>query len=101
MIALPALAGPCRRARDYALGFLEVQSNQSMTRLGALLCFLIGGAIALAAIGVAGRPHLTEAHADVVKGLASLATVFVAGGGVALLKRTKPDELVDPKGATS
>jgi hypothetical protein len=93
---IAALVTGCQRARDYALGFLEVQSNQSMTRLGALLCFGIGSAIAAAAIQVARRPHLTAAHADVVKGLASLATVFVAGGGVALLKRTKPDELEPP-----
>lgn len=83
----------CRRAINYALGFVEVRSNQSMTRLGALLCFLIGARVAIAAVRVSERMDLTSAHAEVVKALAGLATVFVAGGGVALLKRTKPDEL--------
>jgi hypothetical protein len=84
------------RARDYALGFLEVQSNQSMTRLGALLCFIVGALVAMAAIAVSRRPHLTPAHADVIKGLAAVAALFIGGGGVALLKRTKPS---DPPGS--
>jgi hypothetical protein len=82
-----------QRGRDYALGFLEVKSNQSMTRLGALLCFLIGALIAFTAIHVALRPHLTAAHAEVVKALAAMATVFIAGGGVALVKRSKPEDV--------
>jgi hypothetical protein len=97
MMLWTVITGSCGRARDYALGFLEVKSNQSMTRLGALVCFAIGGCVARAAISVAMRPHLTAAHAEVIKGLAGVAALFIGGGGVALLKRTKPEDLLEVK----
>jgi hypothetical protein len=73
----------------YLGGFAEVKAPQSMVRLIAFLCGVGGGICVLAAYSLAHRPRVTPEHVLMVDALTKLAAVFIGGGAVALLTRTK------------
>jgi hypothetical protein len=84
------------RACRFGGGFFTTRGQQSMVRAVALLCGAAGLLCAVAAYDLAHRPHLIAEHVAAIKALALLASVFVAGGAVALLTRTKSTALPLP-----
>jgi hypothetical protein len=93
-VSFDACAAHAVRAARYGCGFFEAHAPQSMTRAVALICALAGALCAVAAADVAGRPHLSAAHAEVIRALAAMATGFVAGGAVSLLVRQRQADAI-------
>ena len=90
----------------YCLAFIEQNTPQSATRLCAIICCAIGGALGLAAVGLtlvlivltwrkAAPADVITALAEYVKSIALAAGAFIASGCVALLTRKKA---TDPGG---
>jgi hypothetical protein len=73
----------------FLAGLFETRAPQSMVRAVALLFAFDASLVAIAAHDVAGRPHLVPEHIAAIDALTRLATLFVAGGAVALLTRTR------------
>jgi hypothetical protein len=82
-------AALCDRALRFGGGFFETKAPQSMVRACALLCGVAGAVCAIAAYDLAHRPHVVAEHVAMIAELTKLATVFIAGGVVALLARTR------------
>lgn len=81
------------RACRYWGGFFETKAPQSMVRAVSLICAIAGLICAVAAFDLAQRPHFTAEHVAGIRALAVLASVFIAGGAVALLTRTRSTPL--------
>jgi hypothetical protein len=73
----------------FARGFFQNQTKESMVRLVAFLCGVGGGICVLAAYSLAHRPRVTPEHVAMIGELTKFAAVFIGGGAVALLTRTK------------
>lgn len=87
------LVRQCDRAVCFAAGFFETKGAQSMVRAVSLLC--AGGALlcALAAYTLTQRPHVTSEHVAMIGELTKMASMFIVGGAVALLVRTRSTQL--------
>lgn len=92
------LLGQCNRAVCFAAGFFETKGAQSMVRAVSLLCGFAGFVCSLGAYGLTQRPHVTAEHVAMIGELTKLAAVFIAGGAVALLSRTRSN--ASPSGPT-
>lgn len=92
-----------RASLDYALGFLNERTPQSMARLCALVFGIVGALLGLAVVGLTVviaillwrrvvEPEAIAALAEYLKGAAAVAGALIAAGCVALLTRKKsPD----------
>lgn len=70
-------------------GFFEIHAPQSMSRLVTLLCVLGALYLARAIVELARRPHLTEAHVDMVKAISVVLGILVIQGAVAIIERPR------------
>jgi hypothetical protein len=73
----------------YLRGFFQNRANESMVRLVAFLCGVGGGVCVLGAYSLTQRPRVTPEHVAMIAELTKFAGVFIGGGAVALLTRTK------------
>src|SRR5204862_2805249 len=75
-------------------GFFEAHAPQSMSRAVALLCSLAGVAIAAVACVLAWRNPTATSTPELLRAFGTLAAVFIVSGAVAILTRTKPNDLL-------